>query len=1091
MNPAAFFIRRPVATILLTIGISLTGIAAFFVLPIAALPSVDFPTVSVQANMPGASPQVMATSVATPLERRLGQIADVSEMTSRSQTGQTQVTLQFGLNRDIDGAARDVQAAINAARGDLPTALRSNPTYRKVNPADSPIMILNMTSATLTTPQIYDAAATILQQQLSQVSGVGQINIGGGAAPAVRVELNPRALTKYGISSEDVRAAIASSNANLPKGMIQPGDRRLQIYTNDQGQTASDYAPIIIAYRDGAPVRLSDVALVRDGSENSYNLGLANGKPALVVQVMREPNANIISTVDRIKALLPQIRASLPPSVDLSISVDRTQTIRASLFEVERTLLIAIVLVVVVVLVFLRNGRATLIPAVAVVVSLLGTLGMMYVLKFSLNNLSLMALTVATGFVVDDAIVVLENITRHVENGMPRFKAALLGAREVSFTVVSMSISLIAVFIPILFMADVVGRLFREFALSLSCAVLLSLLLSLTATPMMAARLIDDKSDGGEADMARARKKGRISLALSKLSGWIGRRFDDVLRTYEESLNWALDHRPIIMVLLLATVILNVFLYIQIPKGFFPQQDTGILNGNVQVDQSSSFQLTSQKIRRLQQIIRSDPGIDTVTGFTQGAGGFMFIGVKPLKERKGVSSDQIINRLRPKLMQVPGAQMFLQSVQDVRVGGRQSNATYQYTLESDDLQALRTWAPRLTEQLKRYPVLTDVNSDQQERGLETFVTVDRDSAARLGITSAQVNNALYNAFGQRQVSTIYNPLNQYKVVMEVAPEYAGTPLALDQLYVSPSATSAAAGGAGVLRTTTGGGAAGQAQTGNAVSTKVDTVVPLSTFARYGLSSTPTSVNHQGSSVAATISFNLAPDASLSQADAAIHDAVDSIGMPSTVVGHFRGTAQQFQQTLQAQLVLIGAALIAVYIVLGILYESYVHPITVLSTLPSAGVGGVAALMMFRVEFSIMALIGVILLIGIVKKNAIMIIDFALTAEREGMSARDAIHRACMLRFRPILMTTCAAILGALPLAIGMGEGGELRRPLGIAIIGGLIASQLLTLLTTPVVYTYVDKLRSRNRKPRWAPDAPRGAPGAGPAALGTAAPQKD
>ena len=1090
MNPAAFFIRRPVATILLTIGISLTGIAAYFVLPIAALPSVDFPTVSVQANLPGASPQVMATSVATPLERRLGQIADVSEMTSRSQTGQTSVTLQFGLNRDIDGAARDVQAAINAARGDLPTSLRSNPTYRKINPADAPIMILNMTSATLTNPQIYDAAATILQQQLSQVSGVGQINIGGGAAPAVRVELNPRALTKYGISSEDVRAAIASSNANLPKGMIQPGDRRLQIYTNDQGQKASDYAPIIIAYRDGAPVRLSDVALVRDGSENSYNLGLFGGKPALVVQVMREPNANIISTVDHIKALLPQLRASLPPSIDLAISVDRTQTIRASLYEVERTLLIAILLVVVVVLIFLRNGRATLIPAVAVVVSLLGTLGLMYVLKFSLNNLSLMALTVATGFVVDDAIVVLENITRHVEEGMPRFKAALVGAGEVSFTVISMSISLIAVFIPILFMGDIVGRLFREFALSLSAAVMLSLVLSLTATPMMSARLIDEKASGSEADTARARKKGPLARAINGVSRWIGARFDDVLHTYEESLNWALDHRPLVMLLLLATVVLNVFLYIAIPKGFFPQQDTGILNGAVQVDQSSSFQLTSQKIRRLQQIIRSDPAVETVTGFTQGAGGFMFVGLKPLAQRK-ISSDLVIQRLRPKLMQVQGAQMFLQAVQDVRVGGRQSNAAYQYTLESDDLQALRTWAPRLTEQLKRYPALTDVNSDQQERGLETFVTVDRDTASRLGLTSSQVDNALYNAFGQRQVSTIYNPLNQYKVVMEVAPEYAQTPQALDQLYVSPASIAAAASGAGVLRSTTGGGSAGQAQTGSAVSTQVDTVVPLSAFSRYALSATPTSVNHQGSSVAATISFNLAPNASLSEADVAVRDAVDAIGMPNTVVGHFRGTAQQFQATLKTQLVLIAAALIAVYIVLGILYESYVHPITVLSTLPSAGVGGVAALMLFQVEFSIMALIGVILLIGIVKKNAIMIIDFALTAERDGMSARDAIHRACMLRFRPILMTTCAAILGALPLAVGMGDGGELRRPLGIAIIGGLIASQLLTLLTTPVVYTYLDKLRNRNRRPRWAPDAPRGAPGAGPAAIGAAAPQKD
>ncbi|MEO6340037.1 MAG: efflux RND transporter permease subunit, partial [Caulobacteraceae bacterium] len=764
-------------------------------------------------------------------------------------------------------------------------------------------------------------------------------------------------------------------------------------------------------------------------------------------------------------------------------------TIRASLYEVERTLLIAIGLVVLVVLVFLRSGRATLIPAVAVVVSLLGTLGVMYLLKFSLNNLSLMALTVATGFVVDDAIVVLENITRHVEQGMPRYKAALLGAREVSFTVVSMSISLIAVFIPILFMGDIVGRLFREFALTLSASVLISLVLSLTATPMMAARLIDKKKAAPPAN-ARPTLRSRISRGLGAVSDWIGRRLDDVLRTYEESLNWALNHRRIVMLILLATIGLNVYLYVKIPKGFFPQQDTGILNGNVQVDQSSSFELTSQKIRRLQAILRSDPAIQTVTGFTQGAGGFMFIALKPLKERK-LSSEQVIQRLRPKLSSVPGAQMFLQSVQDVRVGGRQSNAAYQYTLESDDLEELRTWAPRMTEQLKRYPYLTDVNSDQQERGLETYVTVDRLTAARLGITSAQVNNALYNAFGQRQVSTIYNPLNQYRVVMESAPEYARNPSALDQVYVSPTRTTQAAGGAGVLRTTTGGGSAGAAQTGDAVSTATNRMVPLSAIARYELSATPTSVNHQGSSVAATISFNLAPGTALSQAEAAVHDAADAIGMPGTVVGRFRGTAEQFQKTLSSELLLIGAALVAVYIVLGVLYESYIHPITVISTLPSAGVGAVAALMLFRVEFSIIAMIGVVLLIGIVKKNAIMIIDFALTAERDGMAPREAIHRACMLRFRPILMTTCAAILGALPLAVGMGEGGELRRPLGIAIIGGLVASQLLTLLTTPVVYMYLDKLRNRSRKPRWAPGAPRGAPGAGPAAIGAAAPQKD
>jgi multidrug efflux pump len=1087
MNLPALFIRRPVATILLTIGISLTGIAAFFVLPIAALPSVDFPTIAVQANMAGASPQVMATSVATPLERRLGTISNVTEMTSRSGTGQTQVTLQFGLNRDIDGAARDVQAAINAARGDLPTALRSNPTYRKFNPADAPIMVLNLTSQTLTNPQIYDAAVTILQQKLSQVSGVGQVDIGGGAAPAVRIEVNPRALSQYGISSEDVRAAIAAANANLPKGTIQPGDRRLQIYTNDQGKKATDYAPLVIAYRNGAPVRLQDVANVYDGSENARNLGLVNGRPALIVQVMREPDANIISTVDNIKALLPELRASLPNNVDLNISVDRTGTIRASLHEVERTLVIAIALVVLVVLVFLRNGRATLIPAVAVVVSLLGTLGIMYVLGFSLNNLSLMALTVATGFVVDDAIVVLENITRHVEEGMPRFKAALLGSREVAFTVVSMSISLIAVFIPILFMADIVGRLFREFALTLSAAVLFSLLLSLTATPMMASRLIDRRKVTPV--LAGPSLKSRVSVGLGRLSDWIGRRLDDVLRTYEESLNWALNHKRIIILLLFATIALNGFLYVKVQKGFFPTQDTGVLNGRVQVDDSSSFDLTSQKVLRLQQIVKSDPAVDTVSGFTQGAGGFMFVSLKPLKERK-ISSEQVIQRLRPKLSSIPGAQVFLQSVQDVRVGGRQSNASYQYTLQSDDLNLLRTWGPRLTEQLKRYPALTDVNSDQQERGLESYVTVDRETASRLGITPQQVNNALYNSFGQRQVATIFNPLNQYRIVMQVMPEFARDPSALDEVNVSPATGANTAGGAGVLRTTTGGGAAGQAQTGQAVSTTIKTMTPLSTFASYGLAATPSSVNHQGSSVSATLSFNLAPGASLSEAEAAVNDAKDAIGMPASVVGQFSGTAQAFQKTLSQQLILIGAALIAVYVVLGILYESYIHPITVLSTLPSAGVGAVAALMLFRVEFSIIALIGVILLIGIVKKNAIMIIDFALQGQRVGMSARDAIHRACLLRFRPILMTTMAAILGALPLAVGLGEGGELRRPLGIAIIGGLVASQMLTLLTTPVVYVYLDRLNSKRRKPRWAPDAPGRGPAAGPA-LGHAAPPKD
>ena len=1076
MNLTEFFIRRPVATILLTVGIALTGVAAYFVLPVASLPSVDFPTIRVNANLPGASPDVMATSVATPLERRLGAIADVTEMTSQSGTGQTSVTLQFGLNRNIDGAARDVQAAINASRADLPATLRSNPSYNKVNPAEQPLMVLNLTSPTLTNGQIYDAAATILQQKLSQVQGVGEVNIGGGSAPAVRVELNPNALTKYGISMEDVRAAIASSSANVPKGFIEKNGRRAQLYTNDQGKVAADYAPLVIAQRNGAPVRLSDVADVIDSVESLRNMGLVNGKPAVVVQIARQPGANVIATVDRIKAVLPQLQAALPKNVDLGVSIDRTTTIRASLNEVKKTLVIAVILVVVVVLVFLRNGRATLIPAVAVVVSLLGSLGIMYVMGFSLDNLSLMALTVATGFVVDDAIVVLENISRHVENGMPRFKAALLGAREVSFTVISMSISLVAVFIPILMMSGVVGRLFREFALTLVAAILFSLILSLTATPMMAARLID-----------RKKIAGRPTL-FSKLSSWIEHRYEDVLHTYEDSLKWALNHRPVILLLLLATVGLNVWLYMAIPKGFFPQQDTGALQGGLQVDQASSYALSSQKLIRMQEIVRSDPAVQTVTGFTQQSGGFMFIALKPKEERGGVTGDQVIQRLRPKMQVVPGAQSFLQSVQDIQIGGRQSNAQYQYTLESDNAEDLRNWATRLSEQLKRYPQLTDVNTNQEQRALETYVTVDKETAARLGVTPQAVDNALYNAFGQRQVATIYNPLNQYRVVMEVAPEYAQTPEALNNLYVPTGGGNGPTTGAGIARTTTGGTGANAAQTGSALSTQVRSMVPLSAFAKYALSTTARGVNHQGQAVATTISFNLAPGSTLTDAQQTVRDAADAIGMPNSVIGRFRGTAQAFEQATKDEPILIAAALLAVYIVLGILYESYIHPITVISTLPSAGVGAVAALMVFKVEFSIIALIGVVLLIGIVMKNAIIIIDFALQAEREeGLSPRDSIYRACMLRFRPILMTTCAAVLGALPLAAGMGEGGELRRPLGIAIIGGLIASQMLTLLTTPVVYLYLDRLR----RPRKRPSPQPGLGGAGPAVAGATAPQKD
>jgi multidrug efflux pump len=1078
MKLTEFFIRRPVATTLLTIGIALTGIAAYFVMPVAALPSIDFPTVVVSANLPGASPQVMATSVATPLERRLGQISDVTEMTSRSDTGQTRVILQFGLNRDIDGASRDVQAAINAARSDLPATLRSNPSYRKINPADAPILQLNLLSDTLTMSQVYDAAAITLQQKLSQVPGVGEVGIGGAASPAVRVELNPRALSQYGITTEDIRAAIAGANANLPKGQVNVSGRRMQIYTNDQGQHAADYQKLVIAFRNGAAVRLQDVATVTDGPENLFNMGITMGKPSLVVQITRQPGANIIGTADRVKALLPELQAELPPQIRLEVSSDRTVTIRASLKEVERTLMISIVLVVVVVLVFLRNVKATLIPAVAVVVSLLGTLSIMYVFGFSLDNISLMALTVATGFVVDDAIVVLENITRHVENGMGRFKAALVGAGEVSFTVISMSLSLIAVFIPILMMGGVMGLLFREFAVSLAAAVAISLVVSLTCTPMMAARLV---SKPARLQEPKAKGHGRIARFMDGFAVVWDKQFGRFMRSYEEALDWSLAHKRFVLAALFGVIALNFYLYAIVPKGFFPQQDTGMLQGFVQVDQASSFELTSDKYKRILAVVQADPAVARVGGFIQGQGGQMFVTLKPLKERK-VSSDEVAQRLRPKLASVAGAQLFLQTVQDIRVGGRQSNAQYQYTLESDNIDDLRTWTTKLADELKRFPELTDVNTDQQERGLETFVTVDRETASRLGITSAAVNNALYNSFGQRQVSTIYNALNQYHVIMEADPKYATSPQALDEVYVSPTANRAA-GGAGQLRSTTGN--ASQVQTGEAVSTSVANVVPLTAIAKYGLSNTSRQVNHQGQAVAATISFNLQEGAALSEAEAIVKQAEAQIGLPINVVGKFRGTAQAFQQSLKDQPMLILAALVAVYLVLGVLYESYIHPITVLSTLPSAGVGAVLALLLFKIEFSIIALIGVILLIGIVKKNAIIMIDFALQAQREkGATAAEAIREAALLRFRPIMMTTAAALLGALPLALGIGEGGELRRPLGVAIIGGLMVSQMLTLLTTPVVYVYMDKLRGRRRKPRSAPY------GGAPAALGPAATPK-
>ncbi|PMS37831.1 multidrug efflux pump [Trinickia symbiotica] len=1076
MNLSRLFISRPVATTLLALGVALAGIFAFGKLPVAPLPQVDFPTISVQAQMPGASPDTMATSVASPLERHLGQIADVSEMTSQSSVGFTRITVQFGLNRNIDGAARDVQAAINAARADLPTSLRSNPTYHKVNPADAPILILALTSPTLPAGKLYDAASTVLQQALSQVDGVGEVDVSGSANPAVRVELEPQALFHYGIGLEDVRAALASANANSPKGSIDFGDRRVQLYTNDQASQSSQYKDLIVAYRNHAGVKLSDLGEVVDSVEDLRNLGLMNGQRSVLVIIYRQPGANIVETVDRVIGMIPQLKASLPAAIDVTPVSDRSITIRSSLKDTERTLLIAVALVVTVVFLFLRNWRATLIPSVAVPISIIGTFAAMYLVGYSLDNLSLMALIIATGFVVDDAIVVLENISRHIEEGVPPMRAAYLGAREVGFTVLSISISLVAVFLPILLMGGIVGRLFREFAVTLSLAIGVSLLVSLTVTPMMCSRLL-------RAPRPRE-KEGRLARRLE--SG-----FERLARGYARTLGWALAHPRLVVSILLATIALNVYLYVAVPKGFFPQQDTGRLIGGLVADQATSFQLMKVKFGEMMQIIKRNPAVDTVTGFTGGRqtnSGFMFISLKPKSQRE-ISADEVIAQLRGPLSHVAGAQTFLQAVQDIRVGGRQSNAQYQFTLLGDSTAELYKWAPLLTEALKHRPELADVNSNQQQGGLESLVQIDRTSAARLKISPSQIDNTLYDAFGQRQVSTIYNPLNQYHVVMEVAPRYWQSPDMLRQIYVSTSggqasgtqssgfvagtvagsssasggSTSAASIAADTARNLANNSIAASghssASTGAAVSTSQETMVPLSAIASFGPGNTPLAVNHQSQFVATTISFNLPPGKSLSDATRAIDETMVAIGMPQTIHGSFSGTAQAFQQSLTDMPLLILAALAAVYIVLGILYESYIHPITILSTLPSAGVGALLALLLFRTEFSIIALIGVILLIGIVKKNAIMMIDFAIEASRQGLSSRDAIHRACLLRFRPILMTTCAAILGALPLAFGNGEGAELRSPLGISIVGGLIVSQVLTLYTTPVVYLYMDRLR--------------------------------
>ena len=1062
MNLSDPFIHRPVATVLLTIGLALSGIGAFFVLPVSPLPQVDFPVITVSAAIPGASPDTMASSVATPLERRLGVISGVNEMTSSSSNGQTRINLQFDLNRKIAAAAREVQGAINSARTDLPAALRSNPTYRKANPAAAPIMILALTSKVRTPGQIYDDVSSLLQQKIAQVPGVGDVELGGGSLPAVRVELNPFALSRYGISTEDVRAALQASNANRPTGAIednsdsaaQPNGRRLQIYavgsTATGGRLATDYQGLVVAWRNGAAVRLQDVAEVRDGVENTNTIGLFNGDAAVIVLIRRQPDANVIATVDAIRALLPELQAQLPLDVKLSVASDSTNSIRSSLREVEITLLISIVLVVLVVSVFLRSARATFIPAVATVVSLLGTFSVMYLLGFSLNNLSLMALTVATGFVVDDAIVVLENTSRHIEAGMDRFKAALLGAREVSFTVLSISLSLVAVFIPLLFMGGQVGRLFREFAVTLSVAVMISLVISLTTTPMMCAWLLKPH---------RQTKPGLVSRGFDN-------GFKRVLRWYEVSLDWALHMRWLVMLVLAAVIAMNIYLFVKIPKGFFPQQDTGQINGGLRADQSISFQAMQGKLKELVDIIRADPAVDTVVGFTGGGragGGFMFINLKPLGKRpltadgQAVGGQAVIARLRPLLARVTGISLFLGTVQDLRGGGRSSNSTYQYTLKSDNISDLRKWATRLADQMKQQDTLQDVDTDQQENGVEAMVTVDRDTASRLGITSRDVDNALYNNFGQRQVATIYGDINQYKVIMEVAPRFRQSPEALKDIYVP-----ARAGGVGTAASSLVNPALRDASTGQVLSSTGSNMVPLSAIARFSESAKSSSVNHQDGELATTVSYNLAEGVTLQQGQGAVRQAEAEIGLPSNVRGSFEGTARTAQESQGQQPLLILAALVVIYIVLGVLYESLVHPITVLSTLPSAGVGAVMALMLFKLDFSIIALIGVFLLIGIVKKNAILIIDFAIDAQRSrGLTPLDAVREACLLRFRPILMTTLAAILGALPLAIGFGEGAELRRPLGIAIIGGLIASQVLTLLTTPVVYVLLDRLLRR------------------------------
>ncbi|WP_263355626.1 efflux RND transporter permease subunit [Acidicapsa ligni] len=1013
MSISAPFIHRPVATTLLTIAVAAMGAIAYTVLPVSPLPQVDFPTISVGASLPGGSAAIMASSVATPLERQFGHIAGVTEMTSSSSLGTTSITIQFDLSRNIDGAARDVEAAINAARTYLPANLPSNPTYRKVNPADSPIMIIGLTSDKYGPDKLYDEASTVIQQKLSQIQGVGQVTAGGGALPSVRVEVDPTQLNSYGMTLADVQSLLSLQNADQAKGQITQGDQTADIVANDQISHAEEYKPLIVGYNKGGAVRLSDVAEIKDSVQNVRTAGYLNGKRAVMVIVFRQPGANIIDTVDRIYAQIPSIKASIPVGIDTTVVLDRTTTIRASVNDVERTLMISVLLVILVVFIFLRNGRATLIPSVAVPVSLIGTFAVMYLLGYSIDNLSLMALTISTGFVVDDAIVVMENITRHLEDGMKPFDAALRGAGEIGFTVFSISMSLIAVFIPLLLMGGIVGRLFREFAITLSTAILVSMVISLTTTPMMCAYLLKDQRD---------REHSRFYLETERFFDW-------VLSIYRRSLHWVLENPGLTLTVLALTVALNVALVIKLPKGFFPQQDTGSIAGGMQGPQDASFPSMNFSLQKIVGVIKSDPAVANVIAFTGGNGatntGFIYMALKPLNIRK-VGAPDVINRLRPKLSALPVASAFLQASQDLRIGGRSSNALYQYTIQADNIADLAKWGPILLAKMKKLPGLQDVNTDQQNGGLDDLLNYDRATAAKLGLTSQALDSAMYNAFGQQEVSIIYTQLNQYYVIMEVAPKYWQSPEGLKSIY---------------LHSANGGN------------------IPINAVATSQITTTPLALNHTGLFPSVTVSFNLANGVSMSDATQSILQMQQQMGTPSTIHGFFAGTLQAYQQSLSSEPVLIVTALLAVYIVLGILYESLVHPLTILSTLPSASVGAMLALMMFKQDLNVISIIGIVLLIGIVKKNAIMMIDFALQVERQGKSTEEAIFEACLLRFRPILMTTMAALFGALPLAFGTGTGSELRRPLGITIVGGLIVSQLLTLYTTPVVYLTLDRIR--------------------------------